>query len=88
MSRYSAKVNLECHVLFQGGCDLSRKLTDFEKQVYEYIKAHDEIVVSNVPKNMSGAIPNLKNAGLVKIFRKSMTQWSSKKKTFVKSIER
>jgi hypothetical protein len=70
-----------------GGSSISRKLTDFEKKVCNFVKAYDGMIVSNVPKNMSGEIPNLKNAGLVKIFRKSMTGWSSKKKTFVKAIE-
>ncbi|UCC58012.1 MAG: hypothetical protein JSW14_06545 [Candidatus Bathyarchaeum sp.] len=67
---------------------MSRKLTDFEKQVYDFIREHDEMIVSNVPKHMSGAIPNLKNAGLLKTFKKPTTQWASKKKTFVKAIER
>jgi hypothetical protein len=66
---------------------LSRKLTDFEKQVYDFIREHDEMLVSNVPKHMSGAIPNLKNAGLLKTFKKPTTQGASKKKTFVKAIE-
>ncbi len=61
---------------------MSRKLTAFEKRVYEFIQKHDEMI--NVSKNISGAIPNLKNAGLVKIFRKSIPPWSSKKKTVMK----
>ena len=67
---------------------MSRKLTDFEKKVYAFIKEHDEIIVSNVPKNMRGAIPNLKNAGLLKTFKKPTTHWASKKKMFVKATER
>ena len=67
---------------------MSRKLTDFEKQVYDFIREHDEMLVSNVPKHMSGAIPNLKNAGLLKTFKKPTTQGASKKKTFVKATER
>ncbi len=66
---------------------MSRKLTEFEKQVYNFIREHDKMIISNVPKHMSGAIPNLKNAGLLKTFKKSTTQWASKKKTFVKAIE-
>ena len=66
---------------------MSRKLTDFEKQVYDFIKEHDEMIVSNVPKHMSGAIPNLKKAGLLKTYKKPTTQWASKKKTFVKATE-
>ena len=44
---------------------MSRKLTEFEKKVYGFIKERNEMIVSNVPKNMRGAIPNLKNAGLL-----------------------
>jgi len=40
-----------------------------------------------MPKRLWGAIPNLKNAGLVKTYRKATTQWASKKKTFVKAFE-
>ena len=65
---------------------MSRKLTEFEKEVYDFIKEHDEMLVSNVP-HMSGAIPNLKNAGLLEIFKKPTTRWASKKKTFVKTTQ-
>ena len=37
---------------------------------------------------MWGAIPNLKTAGLVKTYKKSTTPWASKKKTFVKALEK
>lgn len=67
---------------------MSTKLTDFEKQVYDFIKEHTEMIVSNVPKNMSGAIPNLVNAGLLETFRKPTTPWASKKKTFVKATNK
>jgi hypothetical protein len=66
---------------------MSRKFTDFEKKVYDFIKEHDEMMVSSVPRKMRGAIPNLKNAGLLQTFRKPTTHWSSKKKTFVKITE-
>jgi len=46
------------------------------------------MIVSNVPKSMSGAIPNLKNAGLIETFRKPASPWASKKKTFVKAINK
>jgi hypothetical protein len=65
---------------------LVRKITILEQQVYDYIKEHGEVIVSDVPKNMRGAIPNLKNAGLVETFRKPVTQWAQKKKTFVKAL--
>ena len=67
---------------------LLRELTEFEKKVYEFIKEHNEMIVSNIPKNMKGAIPHLKNAELVKIFKKPTTPWASKKKTFVKVVKK
>ena len=63
------------------------KITEFENKVYEFIKAHGEVQVSNIPKMMFGAIPNLKKAGLVKTYKKPTTPWASKKKTFVKTLE-
>ena len=63
------------------------KITELEQKVFDYIKVHDELQVSNVPKMMWGAIPNLKTAGLVKTYKKPTTPWASKKKTFVKALE-
>lgn len=63
------------------------KITKFEKKVYDFIKIQDELQVSNIPKMMWGAIPNLKNAGLVKTFKRPTNPWASKKHTFVKVIE-
>jgi hypothetical protein len=63
------------------------KITEFEKKAYDYIKLQGEISVTNIPKMMWGAIPNLKNAGLVKIFKRPSTPWASKKHKFVKAIE-
>jgi hypothetical protein len=67
---------------------LSRKLTEFEKKVYYFIKEQNEMIVSNLPKKMSGAIPNLINAGLLKTLRKTVSPWASKKKTFVKAVNK
>jgi hypothetical protein len=67
---------------------LSRELTEFEKKVYDFIKEHNEMIVSNIPKNMRGAIPNLITAGLIESFRKPTSPWVSKKKTFVKAINK
>ena len=67
---------------------MSRKLSEFEKQVYDFIKEHNEMIVSNVPLNMSGALPNLINAGLIETFRKPTNPWASKKQTFVKALEK
>ena len=62
------------------------KITEREKEVYEYINERIEIIVSNLPRNMRGAIPKLKNVGLVSTYRKSVSPWTSKKHTFVKSL--
>ena len=66
---------------------MSIKITEFEKKAYNYIKEQGDVKVSNVPKMMWGAIPNLKNAGLVETYKKTTTPWASKKHTFVKTVE-
>jgi hypothetical protein len=63
------------------------KITELEQKVFDYIKLHDELQVSNVPKMMWGAIPNLKTAGLVKTYKKPTTPWASKKQTFVQALQ-
>jgi hypothetical protein len=37
---------------------------------------------------MWGAIPNLKNAGLLETYKKPTAPWASKKHTFVKILEK
>ena len=69
------------------GTQLSKKITKFEKKVYDFINEKNEVQVANIPKMMRGAIPNLKNAGLAKTYKKPTTPWASKKKTFVKALE-
>jgi hypothetical protein len=66
---------------------MSIKITEFEKKTYDYIKEQGELQVSNIPKMMWGAIPNLKTAGLVETYKKPTTPWAPKKHTFVKIIE-
>lgn len=63
------------------------ELTEYEKEVYKYIKTKGETQVSNIPKMMWGAIPNLKNAKLVKTVKKPTTPWAAKKHTFVQAIK-
>jgi len=63
------------------------KITKFERKVYDFIKVKGELLVSNLPKMMWGAIPNLKNAGLVKTYKRPTTPWALKKKTFVQALE-
>jgi hypothetical protein len=66
---------------------LSKKLSALEQEVYDYIKERGELIISNVPRNMMGVIPSLKNAGLVETFRRPVTQWASKKKNFVRALK-
>jgi hypothetical protein len=66
---------------------MSIRITEFEKKTYDYIKEQGEVIVANIPKMMWGAIPNLKNVGLVETFKKPTTPWASKKHTFVRIIE-
>lgn len=62
-----------------------RELTEIEQKTYNYIKAVGEIQTSNLPnKRMSGAIPNLKNMGLVEVFRKYTSFFKTKKKKYVR----
>lgn len=63
------------------------KLTDFERDVYAFIKAQGEVPVSNLPKRMWGAIPKLTNSGRVKTYKRPTVPWASKKQKFVKAIE-
>ena len=60
------------------------KLTEFEKEVYDFIKGHAEILTSNIPTRMSGAIPSLKNKGVIEVFKKGTSRWTSKKRKFAR----
>ena len=66
---------------------LSKELTEFEREVYEFIKKRGELLTTNMPARMMGAIPNLKNKGLVEVFKRRTSPWGSKKRKFVKVIE-
>jgi len=63
---------------------MKREMTGFEKQVYDYIKERGELLISNMPVRMMGAIPNLKNMGLVEVYKEFTNRWASKKRKFVK----
>ena len=63
-------------------------LTEFERKVYEFIKRHGEIITVNIPPRMRGAIPNLKNKGLIEVYKKRTEIRSLKKKKFVRVKEK
>jgi len=66
---------------------LSDRLTDFEEEVYLFIKARGEVLTSNLPHRMMGAIPNLNNKGLIEVNKKRVTPWASKKRKYVRVTE-
>ena len=63
-----------------------KDLTEIERKTYEFIKEVGEIQPKNMPDSrMVGAIANLKNKGLVKIYKKYTSIFRRKKKKFVKA---
>jgi len=49
---------------------LPEELTDLEMEVYMFIKNRGESLTKSIPPKMMGAIPNLKNKGLVEVFKR------------------
>lgn len=62
-----------------------RELTEIERKTYDFIKEVGEIQTTNLPdKRMWGTISNLKNMGLVEVYKKYTSFFRSKKKKFVR----
>ena len=59
-------------------------LTASENKVYEFIKARGELLISELPARMSGFIPNLKNKGVIEVFKKKAGIRASRKRKFVR----
>jgi len=59
-------------------------LTAFERRVYEFIKGSGELLTTNVPSRMRGAVPNLVDKGLVEVYKRRTSLWSSKKRKFLR----
>jgi hypothetical protein len=66
---------------------MSKNLTEFENKVYDFIKERGELLTSNIPPRMSGAIPNLKNKGLIEVYKKTTSRWTSKRRKFIRIKE-
>jgi predicted transcriptional regulator len=65
-----------------------RELSEIEKKTYNYLKEVGEIQTTNLPnRRMWGAIPNLKNMGLVEVYKRYTSYFRSRKKKFVKIKE-
>jgi hypothetical protein len=64
----------------------SKVLSEIEKTTLDFIKEVGEIQIRNLPnKRMVGAISNLKNKGLIEIFKKYTSSYKRKKKKFVRA---
>jgi hypothetical protein len=63
---------------------MSDKLTEFEKKVYDFIEGRGEMLTSNLPTRMSGALPNLKKKGVIDVFKRRTSRWVPKKRKFVR----
>lgn len=63
---------------------MSRELTDLESKAYSFIKRRGEVLTTSIPTRMMGVIPTLRNKGLVEVFKKRTSEWSLKKRKFVK----
>jgi hypothetical protein len=62
-----------------------RNMTDLEMRTYNFIKDAGEVQTTNLPdKRMWGAIPNLKNMGLIEVFKRYTSCFRRRKKNFVK----
>ena len=66
---------------------VSKELSDLERTVYLFIKERGEVLTNSVPARMMGAIPNLKNKGLVEVVKKRTSLLGFKKRKFVKIKE-
>ncbi len=60
-------------------------LSRIERETYDFIKNAGEIQTRNLPnRRIYGAIPSLKNKGLVEVYKKYTSNFRRKKKKFVK----
>ena len=63
---------------------LEENMTPPERYLYELIKKSGEVATSNLPPKMMGALPQLVKKGLVEVYKKQTTIWSTKKRKFVR----
>jgi hypothetical protein len=64
-----------------------KNLTEFEKEVYDFVKARGEILTTNMPMRMSGVIPNLRNKGVIEVYKKITSRRRLKKRKFLRIKE-
>ncbi|OYT50029.1 hypothetical protein B6U79_00555 [Candidatus Bathyarchaeota archaeon ex4484_231] len=61
-------------------------LTAVEKEVYDLIRRSGEVLTTEVPAKMRGAIPHLIRKRLVEVYKKPTNPWTSKKRKFLRPI--
>ena len=82
---WTVSVKLKNSELTSESKETPNKLTKFEIEVYRFIKRNGEMLTTVLPKRMMGAIPKLKQKGLVEITKRSLSPFRPKKKKFVKA---
>ena len=66
---------------------MREELTNIERKVYKLVRESGEMLTTNVPADLMGAVPHLINKGLVKTYKKSTSPLTSKKKKFIRVID-
>ena len=69
----------------RGKDGLENVLTSSERNLYEFIKKSGEVMTTNLPPKMMGAIPQLVKKGFLEIYKKPTMLWSDKKRKFVRA---
>jgi hypothetical protein len=73
-----------------GGWKMKKRqnLTELEKEVYDFVKARGEVLTTNIPPRMRGVIPNLRNKGVIEVYKKITSERRMKKRKFLRIKER
>jgi alpha-L-fucosidase len=64
-----------------------QNLTELEKEVYDFVKARGEVLTTNIPTRMRGSIPNLRDKGLIEVYKKITSERRMKKRKFLRIKE-
>ena len=64
-----------------------KELSDLEKEAYALIRKRGEMMTTDFPMKMMGAIPRLERMGLVEVYRRRPNREASHKRKFVKFKE-
>jgi len=63
---------------------MEESLSQVEKEAYEFIKIRGEVMTRQFPRNLSGAVTQLINKGLVEIIKRQVSPFKEKKLKFVR----